>query len=329
MTTALLGSRRRPRRDDRDRPAAVRPLMLGAAGDVDFRVADEAGERAGDEGARVAGGGDVAVVEHRVAEAAQFPVRARLGLGEQRDDARPLIRRQLALGASGPSSRKSPPHRIDVDGVAHHAMVEFATVRPNGPRRRARRFRDRPVPRRRKPKRAKRTATSRGRSTSSVMRARSTSPRATATPSAEAARERPIDFSCPASPWSVAAPLDIGDPVGGEQWAFDLHEMDVVRGAEAGVRHCGAHALGDVGDLASRPRLRRGAARCAHGQLRARPIPAPPRRRALRSTTKCGREGPLRPAGHHQLDCLSGVAWPAPVEHVLQRAKSRDRARNR
>ena len=46
--------------DDGDRAAAVRSLVLGAAGDVDLGVADEAGEHAADEAAGVAGGGDVA-----------------------------------------------------------------------------------------------------------------------------------------------------------------------------------------------------------------------------------------------------------------------------
>ena len=37
--------------DERNRSAAVRSLVLGAAGDVNLRVPDKAGQRAADEGA--------------------------------------------------------------------------------------------------------------------------------------------------------------------------------------------------------------------------------------------------------------------------------------
>ena len=41
-------------RDDRDRAAAVRALMLGAAGDINFGVSDESRQRAANKRARMA-----------------------------------------------------------------------------------------------------------------------------------------------------------------------------------------------------------------------------------------------------------------------------------
>jgi hypothetical protein len=41
--------------DQRHRSAAVRTLMLGAAGHIDLRMPDQAGQRAADEGAGVPG----------------------------------------------------------------------------------------------------------------------------------------------------------------------------------------------------------------------------------------------------------------------------------
>ena len=58
--------------NDRDRAAAGRALVLGAAGDVEHGVADHAGQHAADQGAGVAGRMDVAVVEHGVAPAADL-----------------------------------------------------------------------------------------------------------------------------------------------------------------------------------------------------------------------------------------------------------------
>src|SRR6266851_8383229 len=102
--------------DERNRPAAVRSLVLGAAGDVDLRVPDEARERAADEGAGVAGRGNVGIVEHGVAVAAQSAVVARLGLAEERDQAGARARRQLPGGIETEPPERAA-HRIDVDRV--------------------------------------------------------------------------------------------------------------------------------------------------------------------------------------------------------------------
>src|SRR5258708_26294633 len=53
--------------DERNRSAAVRSLVLGAAGNIDFGVPDKSRERSTDEGARVARGGDVGIVQHGMA----------------------------------------------------------------------------------------------------------------------------------------------------------------------------------------------------------------------------------------------------------------------
>src|SRR5262245_4178115 len=60
--------------DERNRPAAVRSLVFGAAGNIDFGVSDKSRKRPADEGARVARGGDVGIVQHGMAVTAQLSV---------------------------------------------------------------------------------------------------------------------------------------------------------------------------------------------------------------------------------------------------------------
>ena len=83
----MMVSLSRAARDDGDGTAAVRALMLGAAGHEELGMADDAGEHAADEGAGMAGGGDVAVVEHGVAAAAHGPPRAASALASSADHA--------------------------------------------------------------------------------------------------------------------------------------------------------------------------------------------------------------------------------------------------
>src|ERR1700741_3396 len=71
--------------DERNRSAAVRSLVLGAAGNIDFGGPDKRRKRPTDEGARVARGGDVGIVQHGMAVTAQLSVVAGLGLAEQSD----------------------------------------------------------------------------------------------------------------------------------------------------------------------------------------------------------------------------------------------------
>src|ERR1700730_12592282 len=64
--------------DERSRAAAVRSLVLGAAGNIDFGVPDKRRKRPTDEGARVARGGDVGIVQHGMAVTAPASVVAGL-----------------------------------------------------------------------------------------------------------------------------------------------------------------------------------------------------------------------------------------------------------
>ena len=96
--------------------------MLGAARHVDFRVPDEAGQRAADKGAGVAGGGDVRIVQHGVAMAAEPAVVAGLGLAKEGNEPRALCRRELA-GRTQPEACKGRAHRLDIDRVSHHGMI--------------------------------------------------------------------------------------------------------------------------------------------------------------------------------------------------------------
>jgi hypothetical protein len=88
----------RPVDDDGDRPAARRPLVLGTPRDEQDAVADQTAEHAADQGSGMAGGADVALVEHGVTGTAEAAVGAGPGLGQERHDAPTAGRRELALG---------------------------------------------------------------------------------------------------------------------------------------------------------------------------------------------------------------------------------------
>src|SRR5260370_18529073 len=68
-------------RDDRHRRAARRALVLGAAGDVEQRVADDAGQDASHQRAGVARRVEVAAVHHGVTPAADLAGGRRLAPG--------------------------------------------------------------------------------------------------------------------------------------------------------------------------------------------------------------------------------------------------------
>ena len=76
--------------DHRDRAAAGRPLMLGAAGDVDETGARRPADQPAYRSAGVTRRGDVGILQHGVAEAADEAIRRRLGLGEDVDQ--PILR---------------------------------------------------------------------------------------------------------------------------------------------------------------------------------------------------------------------------------------------
>ncbi len=74
------------RGDHRDQAAAVRALVLGAAGHEDAAIADHAGHEAGDGAADVALGIDVGIVEHGVAMSPDPAAPIRLAFDQHRGD---------------------------------------------------------------------------------------------------------------------------------------------------------------------------------------------------------------------------------------------------
>ena len=67
-------------RDYGNRAAAVRALMLGAAGDINLGVTDKAGQRTANKGAGMPRRRDVGIVQHGMTKAAQHRTLARFGL---------------------------------------------------------------------------------------------------------------------------------------------------------------------------------------------------------------------------------------------------------
>ena len=168
--------------------------MLGAARHVDFRVPDEARERAADKGARVAGRRNIGIVQHGVTMAAQRPSWLASAFASTAIEARALARRQLARRRRGQAgrARRAParcrsrlPSRRDRSRAGRTTPPTCRARRSRGSSARSRptrwRGRTRAMHRRRYPRRRTHRA--------------SISPSATATPSELAARDRPIDFS--------------------------------------------------------------------------------------------------------------------------------------
>ena len=98
------GLRRFSAPDDQcHRSAAVRPLMLGAARHIDFRMTDQPGQCTANKSACVSGRRNVEVVQHGVAMAAQPAVVARLRLGEDGDKAVRVVAAGSCPAAGSPS----------------------------------------------------------------------------------------------------------------------------------------------------------------------------------------------------------------------------------
>ena len=100
--------------DRGDRRGAGRALMLGPAGDEDRRIERDRGDDGADRRARVALVVDVGVRQHGVAPAADRAGRARLGLGEDRDDAFGLVLGRVAVEREArrfSARRARPRHR--------------------------------------------------------------------------------------------------------------------------------------------------------------------------------------------------------------------------
>ena len=197
-----------------------------------------------------------------------------------------------------------------------------AAAPPSATRRRARRSHGRSTRRRRRSRRGRNRARNRGRCRPRSGRARDTSPSATATPSALAARDRPIDFSVSRVAVVCAAPLRRGDALGGQQRAFDLHEMHVGRRGEAGVGDGPQHALGDAVDLrepAEVLRRERRRARAAQRE-RGRRAGASSVSRAS-STRKCGLSAPSVPPDMTRQTCAGSAPARASASDKRARRK--------
>jgi hypothetical protein len=91
--------------------------VLGAAGNIEHRVANHAGQHAAHQGAGVACTVNVAVVQHGVTPAANLAGRGRFGLGQDGHD--------LAAEAT-----EQAPRSVGVDGVFHDIVVDQKVARP-------------------------------------------------------------------------------------------------------------------------------------------------------------------------------------------------------
>src|SRR5579871_925494 len=118
-------------RDHRDGPTAVRTLMLGAARDIEIGEAEGACEHATDQSAGMAGGIDVAIVEHDMALAADAAVARGLGLGEYRAHAATRFGIELASGREVECTQHLV-NRRQVDRVFHHTVRDCRVAGPGG-----------------------------------------------------------------------------------------------------------------------------------------------------------------------------------------------------
>ena len=174
--------------------------------------------------------------------------------------ARPLRARATSLRAPRAQAGRWPrtraariaaAHRLDIDRVRHHRMIDDQRPAP------VLRHADHHdlVPEQVDAGGAARAAgpelTSRRRSALAQCRRRAISPSATATPSALAARDSPIDFSVSVVATTGAARLRLADALRGEQRALDLHEMHIGRIRDAGILPSPPAPLGHHRDLAT------------------------------------------------------------------------------
>jgi hypothetical protein len=97
--------------------------MLGAARDVNLRMPDQAAQRAGNEGARVARRGNIRIIQHRVAMSAQQAIVTCFGFGEHRYEAKAFGRRELARRRETEPMERAA-HRLDIDRIAHHGVID-------------------------------------------------------------------------------------------------------------------------------------------------------------------------------------------------------------
>ena len=162
---------------------------------VELGMAHEAGEHAGREAARMTGRRDIGIDQHRVAVAAQPAGRRRLRPWRSAPRAGARWSGAKLAGAGEPEPRQGRADRLDVDAVGHDGVVD---PQRSGPTRPAPEHDDLV---------AEQFDAGRGRGAARGNRRQSApiaasldarasiSPSATAMPSADAARDRPMDFS--------------------------------------------------------------------------------------------------------------------------------------
>ena len=92
--------------DQRDRPATVRALVLRTAGHINLSVADKPRQGAADEGAGMAGGRNIEVVQHGMPITAQAAIVARLGLAQHRHQPPAFRWQQLAGGRKAETAER-------------------------------------------------------------------------------------------------------------------------------------------------------------------------------------------------------------------------------
>src|SRR5882762_9028912 len=102
--------------------------MFGAARYEQVGAADDSGEHTADECARMTAGLDVAVVPHDVTRPSDRPAARRLGLGEDRQDARGLRFVQLARDRYFECAQHAD-HARQIDRVAHDTMSDDIVAR--------------------------------------------------------------------------------------------------------------------------------------------------------------------------------------------------------
>ena len=211
--------------------------------------------------------------------------------------------------ALSPRRAERGAHRLDIDRVAHHRMID----------------RERPAPGLRHaehddlmvhqldPGRGAGAAgpQARVRADGSVRdmppaRSRRAQP---PTPSELAARERPIDLSVSRVADGLPARFRFGDALRREQRALDLHEMNVGGIGDLRVRHRGATPAATNSTCAIRPSCSgRMTGVCARPIASAGPEPDSSRRS---NTVQCGAIAALGAAGHHEADVPGSVRQDA------------------
>ena len=229
---------------------------------------------------------------------------------------------------ASPRRASARAHRLDIDRVRHHGMIDRQRPGPAG---------DMPItttswPSSSMPAEQLRAAGPQRPVVADVARRRARRARSRRARPPRRARWRrakdPSTSACPAVATAAPRAFGLADPLRGQQRAFDLHEMHVGRIVDAGVvpwpRAPPRRPCVDLRQAAEM--LGRRAPRCGRGRSRA-PGLRRPRPRARSNTSPMRRHAALGAARHHQADLRA----PAPrgrcaLEHAGSAPASRSRA---